>query len=91
MKKNSADFDRNQLCLIKQALSFYADERNYVEFNSVTPIKLDEYGSQARFAIRLIESLEKNDNEINDEYLKCLKNIKDVDDVKNIINELKKG
>lgn len=90
MKYNNG-CDYNQLILLKQALEFYANERNYIEINSVTPIKLDEYGSQARFALELIKKLEKSEDEINNEYLKCLKNIHDVDDVKNIINELKKG
>jgi len=68
---NLQDYE-NLIELLKQALLFYANENNYekTKFSelkgNISAIDIDEYGSQARFALNKIKEI----REINDKIMK---------------------
>jgi hypothetical protein len=72
MMNNIQDYE-NLIELLKQALLFYANENNYekTKFSelkgNISAIDMDEYGSQARFALNKIkETREINEKLLND-------------------------
>lgn len=93
--KISIEQYENLVALLKKALEFYADKRNYNSvMGTIAPIDSDEQGSQARFALKKIEELEEINKNIEDELLKKYGSSTDDDiDYTNfteIINQFKK-
>lgn len=86
MSKFSIDEYRNLVALLKQALLFYADKKNYTEGMYKTilekPVLIDN-GSQAQFALDKITELE----EMYSNTLKEYKNISE--DELSVLNNLK--
>ena len=67
---NSEEEYINQIELLKQALQFYANKENYLFFKDKdAPIALDE-GSQARFALKLLQDNIDLNQKMSDEYIK---------------------
>jgi len=59
----------NLIALLKQALEFYSDENNYKDkADVIPPIKADNYGSQARFALKKIEEISSLNQDIENDY-----------------------
>lgn len=82
MMMNSGDY-QNLIVLLKQALEFYANEKNYyfdeTNYGDKSMVVIDN-GTQARFALEKIEEMNQFYEGINTEYLDDLK--KKVDDIK---------
>jgi len=67
---NSEEEYINQIELLKQALQFYANKENYLFFKDKdAPIALDE-GSQARFALKLLQDNIDLNQKMSDDYIK---------------------
>lgn len=67
---NSEQYE-NLIALLKKALEFYADQRNYDgPMGTISSISSDEYGSQARFALEQIKKLEALNLEAENDFLK---------------------
>ena len=70
MMMNSEEEYINQIELLKQALQFYANKENYLFFKDKdAPIALDE-GSQARFALKLLQDNIDLNQKMSDDYIK---------------------
>ena len=89
---------QNAIELLKQALYFYADEKNYEQKHNVNQqlfsmIEMDS-GSQARFALEKIESFEKMSKTMEEEFVKelseSIEKNEDVNKVLGIIEDYKK-
>jgi hypothetical protein len=85
----------NALELAKQALKFYADENTYNRTELITPIDLDYYGHQARYALKTIDTILSVDQNALTDSLNQLEKVKNklVDDdieesIKNLHEEL---
>jgi hypothetical protein len=94
MMTNDINQYKNVLELLKQALLFYANENNYKYNEGSSPIDLDEYGFQARFALEQLKKLEEleknlendyenitntiNENNNQEELLKTIENLKNI-------------
>jgi hypothetical protein len=90
---NSEQYE-NLIALLKKALEFYADQRNYDgPMGNISSISLDEYGSQARFALEKIKELQKMNDEMQSDYIKnaetMMNNMKDEELAKEIIDDLR--
>lgn len=73
MKKIEEDL--NQIELLKQALLFYANKENYDDVNKldvISPIEADEFGSQARFALKKIQEIQDQNQKLEDDYNKVI-------------------
>jgi hypothetical protein len=65
---NSEQYE-NLIELLKQALKFYADSGNYNgAMGTIAPIASDEYGSQARFALKKLQETLDADKKMKDDY-----------------------
>ena len=65
--------DPNLIELLRQALLFYANERNYEDVNKLdvtSPIEADEFGSQARFALAKIREFTESKEKLEADYMK---------------------
>ena len=69
-KMSSPEEYENIINLLKEALRFYADPKNYT--GTMAMIDLDEQGSQARFALKQAEDLTKQIQKMQDEYDKLI-------------------
>ena len=80
----------NLISLMKEALKFYADKGNYSgAMGTIAPIDSDEYGSQARFALKKCDDLEKQLQEMVDDFEKELLNMDNDEDVdSNLVNQI---
>ena len=75
---NSIEEYQNILELLKRALEFYADTRNYEgSMGTVASIALDEYGSQARFALAKIKEIKDGEEKMQSDYDKIVNNMSD--------------
>ena len=81
----------NVIALMKKALEFYADPKNYE--GTIPMIDLDEQGSQARFALKQAEELIEQNRKMQEDYdnliagydqLQVSGDIADVDKLKQI-------
>jgi len=65
---------RNQVELMRQALLFYGNVENYTKElkQDLTPVDIDN-GSQARFALETLETVEKLKKDMEEEYLDTIK------------------
>ena len=70
MKMSSPEEYENIINLLKEALRFYADPKNYE--GTIPMIDHDEQGSQARFALKQAEDLTKQIQKMQDEYDKLI-------------------
>jgi hypothetical protein len=62
----------NIIALLKQALLFYANEKNYLFYDHKdAPVALDE-GSQARFALEKLKEVTDADQKLQEEYNKVI-------------------
>lgn len=66
----------NKITFLKQALQFYANEKNYIQnvaagYELCSRTELDN-GAQARFALEQIEELEKYNRKMIKDYLEAL-------------------
>ena len=95
-KMSSPDEYENIINLLKEALRFYADPKNYE--GTIPMIDHDEQGSQARFALKQAEDLTKQIQKMQDEYDKLITgydqlqvsgDIADVDKLKQIFKLIK--
>ena len=87
---------KNQVELLKQALLFYGNEKNYeneVRYEESSLIYVDN-GTQARFALEQLKIVEAANQEINDDYTKYLSEETDKtqtpEGIIKLINEIKK-
>jgi len=81
---NNINDSQNIVNLLKEALKFYADKNNYFSAtDKPSNIYLDEYGSQARFALNKATELEELIKKSEDEYLKNIANV--IDQNNNVI------
>lgn len=72
---NSVEEYQNLVELLKQALLFYADKSNYVSDIGFKPyVELDDYGSQARFALKRIEELDDIYGKMEIDNIKLIEN-----------------
>jgi hypothetical protein len=70
---NSSEEYKNVIALMKKALEFYADQRNYDgPMGNVAPIDLDEHGSQARFVLNQAEGLIEANRKMQEDYDKLV-------------------
>jgi len=68
---NSIEEYQNLVSLLEQALKFYANKQNYVSNTSSNSlIASDDYGSQARFALRKIEELNNINTQMENDFIK---------------------
>ena len=59
----------NLILLMKEALKFYAHKGNYSGgMGSIAPIDSDEYGSQARFALKRVQETLDADRKLQEDY-----------------------
>lgn len=64
----------NLIALLEKALEFYAEKSNYDKVNfvngkgNISKIDMDEYGSQARFALLKIKETLDADKKLDDDY-----------------------
>jgi len=63
---NSPEEYENVIALMKKALEFYADPKNYT--GTMAMIDLDEQGSQARFALKQAEDLIEQNLKMQEDY-----------------------
>lgn len=96
---NNIEEYQNLVGLLKKALEFYANTNNYKsDVDNAAMIDLDEYGSQARFALKKIQEVEKMQKELEQQFVndvtKAIENNegtngaqKIIEDFKNLINE----
>ena len=76
--KNIEDY-QNLIELLKQALLFYADEKNYIgDIYRNSNIAVDQ-GSQARFALEKINEIENAYNDLDEYINKTIMNAMDSD------------
>ena len=97
---NNIEENKNIIELLKHALQFYANKKNYEKTNyfeskgNVSFVDLDEYGSQARFALDKIEVFDKMNNEMREDFTKTMMNFVESDESQEnmlkIIEEFKK-
>lgn len=70
---NPEDYE-NQIALLKKALEFYANSTNYLNDKfihgkgNISLIDIDEHGSQARFALKTIETVQKENEKMKADY-----------------------
>lgn len=94
---NNINDNQNIVNLLKEALKFYADKNNYFSAtDKPSNIYLDEYGSQARFALNKATELEELIKKYEDDYLKNMSDIIDqnnnaIFDYINKINDINKN
>ena len=88
---------KNQIELLKQALLFYGNKKNYeneVRYEESSLIYVDN-GTQARFALEQLQKVEDVNDEINDDYLKYVSEEsgkqKTPEGIINLLNEIKKA
>lgn len=86
---------QNLISLLRKALEFYANSNNYSgATGTAAMISLDDYGSQARFAIVKINEFEKNHKDLEAEYMKtmteAIQTEKSVAGIQKVIEEFKK-
>lgn len=72
----------NKISLLKKALEFYSNEKNYnqnvnVNANLTSKIEIDE-GHQARFALDQIKNIEEYNQSLIEEYKMELKETKEI-------------
>lgn len=71
----------NLIELLKKALEFYANKKNYGIVRRNAPIDADEYGSQARFALKKVEETLDADKKLQEDYNKVIsETIKAIED-----------
>ena len=71
---NNIEQYQNLVELLKKALEFYADERNYAGYmGNPASIDLDEHGSQARFALAKLKETTDAQQKMEDDYNKIMK------------------
>ena len=59
----------NLISLMKEALKFYADKGNYYgAMGTIAPIDSDEWGSQARFALKKVQETLDADKKLQEDY-----------------------
>lgn len=85
--------DQNLIALLKEALKFYANKKNYLFYKDKdAPVVIDE-GSQARFALQKVEEFSDLINNINNDYDKyitdAIKSEESPENVLKIIEDLK--
>jgi hypothetical protein len=69
---NSEQYE-NLIALLKKALEFYADQRNYDgPMGNIAPIALDEYGSQARFTLKAVKEQLDQNQKLQEDYDKVI-------------------
>lgn len=94
---NNVEEYQSLVIVLKQALEFYADKKNYVinvPQNNIlfAYIEMDK-GEQARFALERIEKMEKQSKELEEKFVKevtnAIKNNEEIGDVLNIIEDYK--
>lgn len=82
----------NLISLMKEALKFYANSDNYypsAEFELSSMLK--DSGSQARFALKKCDDLEKQLQEMVDDFEKELLNMDNDEDIdSNLVNQILK-
>lgn len=81
----------NIIGLLKNALIFYSEERNYSSDDGITPrIQLDG-GEQARFILNQLKSIEKNISDTEYSYDELIKNAQKDNDInsEDIINKIR--
>jgi hypothetical protein len=64
--------DTNLIELLRQALLFYANKKNYGNIRRNAPIDADEYGSQARFALKKVQETLDANKKLQEEYNKVI-------------------
>ena len=70
---NPEDYE-NQISLLKTALEFYANPVNYLNDKfihgkgNISLIDIDEHGSQARFALKTLETIQNENNKMKADY-----------------------
>ena len=69
-KTSSPEEYENIINLLKEALRFYADPKNYT--GTMAMIDLDEQGSQARFALKQAEELIEKNHKMQEDYDKLI-------------------
>ena len=67
---NSSEEYKNVIALMKKALEFYADPKNYR--GTMAMIDIDEQGSQARFALKQAEELIEKNHKMQEDYDKLI-------------------
>jgi hypothetical protein len=73
LKLNSIEERDSLIQLMREALKFYADQRNYNgPMGNIAPIDSDEHGSQARFALAKVKELIDQNQKIQDDYDKLI-------------------
>ncbi len=86
---NNIEEYQNLIELLKKALQFYADASNYIKLeNKPSNIELDEYGSQARFAISKIDEMFANNQKILNEYNEIVSELSDDIDIDEFFKKL---
>jgi hypothetical protein len=90
---NNIEEYQNLVELLKQALRFYADKSTYGQYmGTPSSIAMDEYGSQARFALEQAEKLEKINQKIHEDYNKFVEDNEEHEnhsfDIRNIKAEI---
>lgn len=71
MKINIEQYE-NLVALLKKALEFYANSSTYHSgMGTITSIGLDEYGYQARFALKKIEELNEINEKLEQDIINC--------------------
>lgn len=75
--------------LMKQALLFYADKSNYNTHNGtiVPKISHDDYGSQARFALKQLDDQQKAEGEMNIDWTNFVEPDTNLEDITQIIKD----
>jgi len=89
---NNPEQYENLIALLKEALKFYADEKNYRKFMDnelFPPIEIDN-GHQARFALKQINELNEINKEIESDYNKIINNVRKEDSTENVIKIIDK-
>ena len=89
---------QNLVELLKQALTYYADDRVYklinIPNNPVFASIFNDGGFQAKFALKKIEELEKLRNNLEEEFVKnittSIENEESIENTLKIIEEFKK-
>jgi len=67
--KNNIDQLLNVIELMKKGLEFYSNSRNYDgPMGTIAPIADDEYGSQARFVLEQLKTIENINHEMEKDY-----------------------
>ena len=87
---NNLEDYQNLIEVLKHALMFYANEKNYI--GNPAMINVDQQGSQARFALNKIEEIEKINEKMKSGYINLIEDVNNYtsDDMSQIIKNLKK-